>query len=150
MNLNKMKNPGTNKRHKRVGRGDSSGMGRTCGRGEKGQKARSGARIRPYFEGGQVPLFRRLPMVRGFKRSYREVIPTVNVAVLDSNFAAGETVDAEALVAKGLLNTASEGLKILGNGEIKKALTVKACCFSESAKAKIEAAGGKCLVPVCE
>lgn len=136
---------GSTKRRKRVGRGDSSGMGKTCCRGEKGQKSRSGAKIRPFFEGGQIPLFRRLPK-RGFKNADRVEYHLINLNVLDTNFAAGDVVDADALRAKGLLGKEELLLKILANGEITKALTVKAAKFSAAAAAKIEAAGGKAEV----
>ncbi|WP_176012649.1 50S ribosomal protein L15 [Victivallis sp. Marseille-Q1083] len=135
--------PGSRHPRKRVGRGDSSGLGRTCGRGEKGQKSRTGSSIRPFFEGGQIPLFRRLPK-RGFNSPDHIEYNIVNLSVLDEHFAAGEVVDSEALSAKGLPGKADRMLKILANGEITKALTVKAHKFSAAAKAKIEAAGGSC------
>jgi large subunit ribosomal protein L15 len=137
--------PGSRHARKRVGRGDSSGLGRTAGRGEKGQKSRSGSSIRPHFEGGQIPLFRRLPK-RGFKNPNHTVYNLVNVSVLDAGFEANEVVDIAALQAKGLAKENQNELKILGNGDISKALTVKANKFSASAKAKIEAAGGTCEV----
>lgn len=135
--------PGSKHRRKRVGRGDSSGMGGTCGRGEKGQKSRTGAKIRPYFEGGQIPLFRRLPK-RGFKSLNPTVFHTVNLSKLEANFEADEVVDAEVLRKKGIIGKDDCALKILANGEITKALTVKAEKFSKAAQAAIEAAGGKC------
>lgn len=134
--------PGSRHRRKRVGRGDSSGLGKTAGRGEKGQKSRSGAVIRPFFEGGQIPLFRRLPK-RGFKNADRIIYALVNLDVLDANFEAGDVVDFDALRAKKLLAKSDTIIKILANGEITKALTVKAAKFSAAAAAKIEAAGGK-------
>ncbi len=134
-------NPGSRKRRKRVGRGDSSGLGKTAGRGEKGQKSRSGASIRPFFEGGQIPLFRRLPK-RGFKNPDHIEYALVNLNVLEENFNAGDVVDAEALRSKGLLGKAGKMVKILANGEITKALTVKAEKFSAAAVAKIAAVGG--------
>ena len=130
---------------KRVGRGDGSGLGRTCGRGEKGQKSRSGAKLRPFFEGGQVPLFRRLPK-RGFKNPDHFTFSVVNTGALDKNFSANEIVDVNSLMEKGLVGASGLDLKILGTGEISKPLTIKANKFSESAKSKIEAAGGKCEV----
>lgn len=135
-------NAGSRKRRKRVGRGDSSGLGRTAGRGEKGQKSRTGSSIRPFFEGGQIPLFRRLPK-RGFNSPDHIEYTLVNLNILEDNFAAGDVVDAESLRAKNLLGKTERMIKILANGEITKALTVKADKFSAAAKAKIEAAGGK-------
>ena len=134
--------PGSRHRRKRVGRGDSSGLGKTAGRGEKGQKSRSGAVIRPFFEGGQIPLFRRLPK-RGFKNADRIIYALVNLDVLDANFEAGDVVDFDALRAKKLLAKSDTIVKILANGEITKALTVKAAKFSAAAAAKIQAVGGK-------
>ena len=134
--------PGSRHRRKRVGRGDSSGLGKTAGRGEKGQKSRTGAVIRPFFEGGQIPLFRRLPK-RGFKNADRIIYALINLNVLDANFEAGDVVDFDALRAKKLLAKSDTIIKILANGEITKALTVKAAKFSAAAAAKIEAAGGK-------
>ena len=133
--------PGSRKPRKRVGRGDSSGLGKTAGRGQKGQKSRSGARIRPFFEGGQIPLFRRLPK-RGFKNADRIVYALVNLDVLESNFQAGEVVDLASLHEKKLLGKGETIIKVLANGEITKALTVKAAKFSAAAAAKIQAAGG--------
>ena len=134
--------PGSRHRRKRVGRGDSSGLGKTAGRGEKGQKSRTGAVIRPFFEGGQIPLFRRLPK-RGFKNADRIIYALVNLNVLDANFEAGDVVDFDALRNKKLLAKSDTIIKILANGEITKALTVKAAKFSAAAAAKIQAAGGK-------
>ncbi len=138
-------NPGSRQRRKRVGRGDSSGMGKTCCRGEKGQKSRSGSKIRPFFEGGQIPLFRRLPK-RGFNSPDHIEYHLINLSVLEEHFEAGEVVDVEALRAKNLLGKSERELKVLANGEITKALTVKARKFSAAAAAKIEAAGGKAEV----
>lgn len=135
--------PGSKKKRKRVARGDSSGWGRTAGRGEKGQKSRSGASIRPFFEGGQIPLFRRLPK-RGFNSPDHKEYHIVNLSVLDETFAANDMVDVEVLHSKGVIAKGKLELKILGNGEITKPLTVKAHKFSATAQAKIEAAGGKC------
>ncbi len=135
-------NPGSRQRRKRVGRGDSSGLGKTAGRGEKGQKSRTGSKVRPFFEGGQIPLFRRLPK-RGFNQPDHIEYALVNLNILEDNFAAGDVVDAESLRAKKLLGKAEKMIKILANGELTKALTVKAEKFSAVAKAKIEAAGGK-------
>ncbi len=135
-------NPGSRQRRKRVGRGDSSGLGKTAGRGEKGQKSRTGSKVRPFFEGGQIPLFRRLPK-RGFNQPDHIEYALVNLNILEDNFAAGDVVDTESLRAKKLLGKAEKMIKILANGELTKALTVKAEKFSAAAKAKIEAAGGK-------
>lgn len=134
--------PGSVKGRKRVGRGDSSGLGKTAGRGEKGQKSRTGSVIRPFFEGGQIPLFRRLPK-RGFKNADRIIYALINLNVLDANFEAGDVVDFDALRAKKLLAKSDTIVKILANGEITKALTVKAAKFSAAAAAKIQAVGGK-------
>ena len=134
--------PGSRKARKRVGRGDSSGLGKTAGRGDKGQKSRTGSVIRPFFEGGQIPFFRRLPK-RGFKNPDRVVFQLVNLSVIDANFNAGDVVDAASLREKKLLGKATLPIKILANGEITKAVTVKAEAFSQAAVSKIEAAGGK-------
>ena len=134
--------PGSRKPRKRVGRGDSSGLGKTAGRGDKGQKSRTGSVVRPFFEGGQIPFFRRLP-TRGFKNPDRVVFQLVNLNVIDANFNAGDVVDAATLREKKLLGKATLPIKILANGEITKAVTVKAEAFSAAAVSKIEAAGGK-------
>jgi len=123
----------------RRGRGHGSGNGKTAGKGHKGQKARSGA-PRPGFEGGQMPLYRRLPK-RGFKNRNTLEIVGINVGVL-SCFEEGSVVTVESLLDAGIIKNARDGVKILGNGELSKKLTVKANAFSEGAKAKIEAAGG--------
>ena len=133
---------GSTKARKRIGRGAGSGQGKTAGKGHKGQKARAGRGMRPGFEGGQMPLQRRIPK-RGFVNIFRTEMAIVNVAKLEKYFEAGETVTVEALVEKGLAKKVLDGVKVLGNGDITKALTVQANAFSESAKAKIEAAGGK-------
>ena len=133
---------GATKAAKRLGRGIGSGTGKTSGKGHKGQWARSGGGVRPGFEGGQMPLTRRIPK-RGFTNIFKKEYTVVNVGVLSELFAAGEVVNAEAIVAKGLVSKiAPFGLKVLGGGEITKALTVEAARFSESAKAAIVAAGG--------
>ena len=134
--------PGSRKARKRVGRGDSSGLGKTAGRGDKGQKSRTGSVIRPFFKGGQIPFFRRLPK-RGFKNPDRVVFQLVNLNIIDANFNAGDVVDAASLREKKLLGKATLPIKILANGEITKAVTVKAEAFSAAAVSKIEAAGGK-------
>ena len=130
--------------NKRKGRGHGTGNGKTAGRGHKGQKARSGGGVRIGFEGGQMPLARRLPK-RGFNNIFAEPLTAVNVAVLNK-FEDGAVVDAEALLASGILSKVEYGVKFLGNGTVTKNVTVKASAFSESAKAKIEAAGGKAEV----
>ena len=129
---------------KRKGRGTATGNGKTAGRGHKGQKARSGGKIRIGFEGGQMPLARRIPK-RGFHNIFAKPLESVNVSALEK-FEDGAVVDAKALLDAGILSKCTYGVKILGNGEITKKLTVKASAFSESAKAKIEAAGGKAEV----
>lgn len=136
--------PGSNKDVKRIGRGHGSGNGKTAGKGHKGQKARAGRGQRPGFEGGQMPLQRRVPK-RGFNNIFATKYATVNVSALEA-FEDGAVVDTEALKAKGLIKKALDGVKILGNGDCSKKLTVKAAAFSESAKQKIEAAGGKAEV----
>ena len=133
---------GSKKAVKRIGRGPASGQGKTAGKGQKGQKSRSGYSRRPGFEGGQMPLQRRLPK-RGFNNIFATEYAIVNVSDLDKRFEDGATVDAESLVASGLIKKTLDGIKVLGKGEITKALTVKADKISETAKAKIEAAGGK-------
>ncbi len=133
---------GSKKAVKRIGRGAGSGQGKTAGKGHKGAKARSGYSRRPGFEGGQMPLQRRVPK-RGFNNIFRTEYAVVNVASLEERFDANATVDAESLKACGLIKKELDGIKVLGNGEITKALTVKVSAISESAKAKIEAAGGK-------
>ena len=136
---------GSTKARKRIGRGAGSGQGKTAGKGHKGQKARAGRGMRPGFEGGQMPLQRRLPK-RGFNNIFRIEMAIVNVAALDNAFEAGETVTVDALIEKGLVKKVLGGVKVLGNGELSKALTVQANAFSDSAKQKIEAAGGKAEV----
>ncbi len=128
----------------RKGRGHASGNGKTAGYGHKGQKARSGA-PRIGFEGGQMPLYRRIPK-RGFKNINRKNIIAINISVLDHYYEDGDTVVSEDLIERGIIKDTYDGLKILGNGEITKKLTVKANAFSASAKEKIEAAGGKAEV----
>lgn len=136
---------GSTKARKRIGRGAGSGQGKTAGKGHKGQKARAGRGMRPGFEGGQMPLQRRLPK-RGFNNIFRTEMAIVNVAALDKAFDAGETVTIDALVEKGLVKKVLDGVKVLGNGELTKALTVQVNAFSETAKQKIEALGGKAEV----
>lgn len=128
----------------RKGRGPGSGNGKTAGKGHKGQNARSGGGVRPGFEGGQIPLYRKLPK-RGFNNRFAKEYVIVNLDALNS-FNDGDTVNLEALMSCGKIKKALDGLKILGNGEITKKITVQAKVFSKSAKEKIEAAGGKAEV----
>lgn len=131
---------GSRKNKFRKGRGHGSGNGKTAGKGHKGQNARSGGGVRPGFEGGQMPLYRRLPK-RGFKCRNSKDIVAINVSFLDV-FEDGAVVDIAALKSKGLVSNPRDGVKILGNGELTKKLTVKVNYYSESAVAKITAAGG--------
>ena len=133
--------PGSNKKRKRVGRGDGSGHGKTSGRGHKGQGARSGGNVQPGFEGGQMPLQRRLPK-RGFHNPFRVEFSVVNIAQLEE-LAAGSEVTPEILREHGWVSGKNRRVKILGEGSLSKALSVKAHGFSASAREKIEAAGGK-------
>lgn len=132
---------GSVKNRKRIGRGPGSGTGKTAGKGHKGQNARSGGGVKPGFEGGQMPLQRRLPK-RGFTPLNKMVYALVNVRDLDT-FDAGSVVDPAMLIEAGFIKCERDGVKILGDGELTKAVTVKAHKFSKSAAAKIEAAGGK-------
>lgn len=133
--------PGAQKTRTRIGRGQGSGLGKTAGAGTKGQQARAGKGKRPGFEGGQIPLRRRLPK-HGFTNIFAKVYTLVNVVTL-AGLPAGSVVDAESLKAAGLISKIErDGIKVLGNGELAVALTVKAAKVSASAKAKIEAAGG--------
>ena len=129
---------------KRKGRGHGSGNGKTGGRGHKGQKARSGGKVRVGFEGGQMPLVRRIPK-RGFINVFAKPLTAVNVIALNA-FEDGAVIDAAALIENGVIAECPNGLKILGNGNLTKKVTVKAAAFSESAKEKIEQAGGKAEV----
>lgn len=138
--------PGSTKSAWRKGRGVGSGNGKTAGRGHKGQNARTGGGVRPGFEGGQIPLFRRLPK-RGFTNSlFKKEYAIINLETLDKLFNDGDAVSMETLLEKGVIRKELNGLKVLGRGEITKKLTVKAAIFSASAKEKIEAAGGKAEV----
>ncbi len=130
---------------KRIGRGHGSGQGKTAGKGHKGQKARSGGSIRPGFEGGQMPLQRRMPK-RGFNNIFAKEFATINVSELEKRFESGAVVDAQALIDCGAIKNALDGIKILGNGELTKSLTVKAVKFTAAAQEKIEKAGGKAEV----
>ena len=133
--------PGSRTAEKRLGRGTGSGLGKTSGKGHKGQWARSGGGVRVGFEGGQMPLARRIPK-RGFHNIFAKRLESVNVSVLEK-FEDGAVVNAQTLLEKGVLSKCEYGVKILGNGSLTKKLTVQAAAFSASAKEKIEAAGGK-------
>ena len=135
------KNIGATHAKKRVGRGIGSGVGKTSGRGQKGQNSRSGGGVRPGYEGGQTPLFKRLPK-RGFTNIHRHEYAIVNLGDINAKFEAGSVVDLEALKKSGLVKKEYEGVKILGNGELDKALTIKAAKFSKTATEKISKAGG--------
>ena len=136
---------GSTKNRKRIGRGPGSGTGKTAGKGHKGQNARSGGGVKPGFEGGQMPLQRRLPK-RGFTPLDKKVYALVNLRDLQNLFEAGSVVDLEALGKAGLVKKVYDGVKVLADGELDKALTVKAHKFSKAAQQKIEAAGGKAEV----
>ncbi|MDH8679801.1 50S ribosomal protein L15 [Fusibacter bizertensis] len=135
---------GSTKSKKRVGRGTGSGLGTTAGRGNNGQNSRSGGGVRPGFEGGQMPLFRRIPK-RGFHNKFKKQWTVVNVEILNE-FEEGTEITPEVLLQTGVVNKLGYGLKILGDGELNKKLTVKANKFTQSAITKIEAAGGKAEV----
>ena len=137
--------PGAKRTRKRVGRGPGSGNGKTAGKGHKGQKSRSGYSHRYGFEGGQMPLVRRIPK-RGFTNIYRVEFQVVNLRDLERIFADGDEVSVEALVAKGLVRGGKRLVKVLGDGEVSKKLTVQVHKFSASARAGIEKAGGTCEV----
>ncbi|MCT8976491.1 50S ribosomal protein L15 [Clostridium sp. CX1] len=132
---------GSRKAPKRVGRGTGSGLGRNAGKGEKGQKARSGGGVRPGFEGGQMPLYRRLPK-RGFTNIFAKEYSEINIDRLNI-FEDGTEITPELLLEKGIVKKAKNGVKVLGNGELQKKLTVRAAKFTKAAAEKIEAAGGK-------
>ena len=145
MNLNELSPAvGSRKESKRIGRGHGSGQGKTAGKGHKGQKARAGRGMRPGFEGGQMPLQRRIPK-RGFNKIFAKKIVAVNVNALNA-FEDGATIDSAAMIKAGIIKKENDGIKIIGNGKLDRKLTVKAAAFSESAKSKIEAAGGKAEV----
>ena len=145
MKLNELKpQEGATRARRRVGRGLGSGMGKTSTRGMKGQKSRSGGGVRPGFEGGQMPLYRRLPK-RGFKNVLAKQYAEVNVAQLNV-FENGDTVKPESLIEAGILKNVLDGVRILGDGELTKSLTVVAQGFTKTAQEKIEAAGGKAEV----
>ena len=148
MNLHDLKPaPGSTHSRKRVGRGVGSGYGGTSGRGMNGQGSRAGGTKGPGFEGGQTPLAMRLPKLPGFRNINRKEYLPVNVSRIEAKYEAGEVVDGESLVAKGIIKHADSLVKVLGDGEITKAVTVKGLKVSASAQAKIEAAGGKVELP---
>lgn len=135
-------NPGAKKRRKRLGIGESSGKGKTSGKGHKGQKARSGGSIRPGFEGGQMPLIRRLPK-RGFNnKEFKLVFGIVNVEILERHFEAGASINEASLREAGLIRGKIYGVKVLGRGEITKALTIETDFITDSAREKVDKAGG--------
>ena len=136
---------GSKKAVKRIGRGHGSGQGKTAGKGHKGQKARSGGGVRPGFEGGQMPMQRRLPK-RGFNNIFAKTVVGINVGSLEKKFDDGAVVDTQALIGAGLVKNSFDSIKILGNGNLTKKLEVKVAAYSASAKEKIEAAGGKAEV----
>ncbi len=143
MNLHDLKPaPGARKKRTRAGRGIAAGRGKTAGRGMNGQNSRSGGGKGPYFEGGQLPLFRRLPTLRGFTNINRVEYQPLNVGLLAQDFAAGDEITPETLIELGYIRANGGPVVILGDGDISVALTVKAHRFSKSARAKIEAAGG--------
>lgn len=133
---------GSRKEATRRGRGIGSGLGKTSGRGHKGQKSRSGGGVRPGFEGGQMPLQQRVPK-RGFTNIFKKQIVAINLKDLEERFAEGAVVTPDALVEAGVIKSIKDGVKVLGNGEITKAITVKVHAISKSAAEKVEAAGGK-------
>jgi large subunit ribosomal protein L15 len=142
MKLHELRPPrGARKKRKRVGRGTASGYGKTAGRGTKGQNSRSGGGVRPYFEGGQLPLVRRFPRKRGFVNIFKVRYSVVNLERL-SRFRKGSKVDPEVLAKAGIIKSSRERVKILGRGELQKPLTISAHMFSASARGKIEAVGG--------
>ncbi len=141
--LDRLKPPcGAVRKKRRVGRGEGSGWGKTAGKGTKGQNSRSGGGVKAGFEGGQMPLQRRLPK-RGFTNIFKKTYSIINVGTLAERFKDGDVVDKEVLIERGLIKKKRLPLKVLGDGEINVALTVKADLFSKTAKEKIEACGGK-------
>ncbi len=147
LTLNNLKpNPGAKHRKKRLGNGESSGLGKTCGKGNKGQKARSGGSLRPGFEGGQMPLHRRLPK-KGFSNArFRSVVAIINLNQLEAFFEAGAAVTETELRAAGLVKGACDAVKLLARGELSKALSISVDFASEAAKKKVAAAGGSLTV----
>ena len=143
--LSNLKNvPGSKHSKKRVGRGPGSGLGKTCGKGHKGQNSRSGGGVKPGFEGGQMPLIRRLPK-RGFKNPFKKIYNIVNLSTLEEKYGEGETVSFETLLSKKIVKKPLDGVKILGNGDLTKKLKFSVDKVSTSAKEKIIAAGGEFL-----
>ena len=146
INLQSLKaNPGARRRKLRKGRGIAAGQGASCGFGMRGQKSRSGRPTRPGFEGGQMPLYRRIPKLKHFELVNRRQFTVINVSRL-SDCAAGSTVTLASLVEDGIVTSPKHPLKVLGNGDLAVKLTVQAAAFSESARTKIEAAGGSCEI----
>jgi large subunit ribosomal protein L15 len=146
INLQSLKaNPGARRRKLRKGRGIAAGQGASCGFGMRGQKSRSGRPTRPGFEGGQMPLYRRIPKLKHFELVNRKEFTVINVAKL-ADCQAGSTVSLDSLVKDGIVTSPKHPLKVLGNGELTLKLTVQAAAFTESARTKIEAAGGTCEI----
>ena len=142
MKLNELTPSVPKKNRKRIGRGNSSGWGKTAGKGSNGQNSRAGGGVKPYFEGGQMPIYRRVPK-RGFSNAiFKKEYTVISLSLLNDNFEDGEVVSLETLFDKFLIKNGRDGIKVLGNGEITKKLTVKAHKVSKSAKAAIEAKGG--------
>ncbi len=137
--------PGSTKKRKRVGRGNGGKGGTYAGRGRKGQGARSGGGKGPYFEGGQLPLVRRLPRIRGFTNIFRIPFRIVNVDRLESTFEVGDAINPETLLARGLIKKGKNPVKVLGEGDLTKGLTISAHAFSKGAREKIEAVGGQAI-----
>jgi large subunit ribosomal protein L15 len=146
LNLQSLKaNPGARRRKLRKGRGIAAGQGASCGFGMRGQKSRSGRPTRPGFEGGQMPLYRRIPKLKHFELVNRQEFTVINVAKL-ADLKAGSTVSLDSLVKDGIVTSPKHPLKVLGNGELNVKLTVQASAFTASARTKIEAAGGSCEI----
>lgn len=141
MKLNELSPSVPKKNRKRIGRGNSSGWGKTAGKGSNGQNSRAGGGVKPYFEGGQMPIYRRVPK-RGFNTIFKKEYTVVSLSFLNDNFEDGEEVSLETLFNKYLIKKGRDGVKILGNGELNKKLTVKVHKISKSAKAAVEAKGG--------
>ena len=142
MKLNELSPSVPKKNRKRIGRGNSSGWGKTAGKGSNGQKSRAGGGVKPYFEGGQMPIYRRVPK-RGFSNAiFKKEYTVISLAFLNENFNDGEEVSIETLFNKCLIKKGRDGVKVLGNGELNKKLTVKVHKISKSAKAAVEAKGG--------
>ena len=142
MKLNELSPSVPKKNRKRIGRGNSSGWGKTAGKGSNGQNSRAGGGVKPYFEGGQMPIYRRVPK-RGFSNAiFKKEYTVISLSLLNDNFEDGEVVSLETLFDKFLIKNGRDGIKVLGNGELTKKLTVKAHKVSKSAKAAIEAKGG--------